>query len=664
MNLIDIKGIGEKTVPKLNKLGIYSTKDLIDFLPSKYWDMTNFSDLENTRMGDYVLLSGIMFSVTKVQYIRRNMNVFKATYLTQGKKIVLTFFNAPYLREKVNAGEEYVVWGKLLENKGALTMSNPSFEAGKTGERLSGITPIYPTKNIIAQPTLNKFIRNALEKEEFSSIIESVCDDIPLRTGYILSHFPKVRHDAVEGRRRLNKEKISAQLFAYKILKQGRTHKSKHYGKPLSVIEDAINALPYKLTESQMKAIEEIYSDFNSGEKMNRLLSGDVGSGKTVVALMSAVYAIRCGYQVAFMAPTEILARQHYTTACNLLAGRGINIGVLTGVSSAQEKKGVNAALKSGTLDLLIGTHSVIGDKVEFSNLGFIIIDELQRFGVRHKSTLENKSENVDVLVMSATPIPRAMALTLYGDLKLSSLLPRGSMADNIVTKVIGDDNLKEVYDFIHKRIDKGEQAYIVCPLVEDSEGLERVSVKSLYADLVSGPFRGVNIGLVYSGMKESIKAEIMHRFYIGELKVLVATTVIEVGIDCKSASVMLVLNADCFGLSTLHQLRGRVGRREGLKSYCILHTSLKKESERLTSLCNSKDGFEIAQKDADMRGYGDFFGMRQSGGGGDWSKISANLIIECRDIADKLYKDHPDETLHSQMVQKYLATLKDVSLS
>ncbi len=664
MNLTDIKGIGEKTVPKLNKLGIYSTRDLIDFLPSKYWDMTHFSDLDNTQPGDYVLLSGLMFSVTKVQYIRRSMNVFKGTFLAQGRKISLSWFNAPYLREKVSPGEEYVVWGKLLENKGALCMSNPSFEAGKTGVRLSGITPIYPTKNIIAQPTMAKFIANALEKEECESLTEAVSKDIALKDAYRLAHFPADKAQAAEGRRRLNKERITAQLFAYKILKQGRSIKDKHYAKPLDVLQPLINSLPYKLTPSQLQALGEIYDDMNGREKMNRLLAGDVGSGKTIVALLAAVYAIKCGYQVAFMAPTEILARQHYATALSVLRGVGVRIGVLTGVSGAAEKREVKAAVKKGEIDLLIGTHSVIGDKIDFADLGFIVIDELQRFGVRHKSALENKAENVDVLVMSATPIPRAMALTLQGELKLSSLQPRGSMADNITTAVAGDNDLPKIYDFIHKKIEVGEQAYIVCPLVEDSDGLERISAKSLYAKLVAGVFRGVNIGLVYSGMKEELKADVMRRFYEGELKILVATTVIEVGIDCKSASVMLVLNADCFGLATLHQLRGRVGRREGLRSYCVLHTSLKKECERLESLCKSKDGFEIAQKDADMRGFGDFFGVRQSGGSGDLAKIDAELVVECRNLADKLYEEQRALALQNASVCKYLEEIKDISLS
>ena len=664
MNLTDIKGIGEKTVPKLNKLGIYSTRDLIDFLPSKYWDMTHFSDLDNTQPGDYVLLSGLMFSVTKVQYIRRSMNVFKGTFLAQGRKISLSWFNAPYLREKVSPGEEYVVWGKLLENKGALCMSNPSFEAGKTGVRLSGITPIYPTKNIIAQPTMAKFIANALEKEECESLTEAVSKDIALKDAYRLAHFPADKAQAAEGRRRLNKERITAQLFAYKILKQGRSIKDKHYAKPLDVLQPLINSLPYKLTPSQLQALGEIYDDMNGREKMNRLLAGDVGSGKTIVALLAAVYAIKCGYQVAFMAPTEILARQHYATALSVLRGVGVRIGVLTGVSGAAEKREVKAAVKKGAIDLLIGTHSVIGDKIDFADLGFIVIDELQRFGVRHKSALENKAENVDVLVMSATPIPRAMALTLQGELKLSSLQPRGSMADNITTAVAGDNDLPKIYDFIHKKIEVGEQAYIVCPLVEDSDGLERISAKSLYAKLVAGVFRGVNIGLVYSGMKEELKADVMRRFYEGELKILVATTVIEVGIDCKSASVMLVLNADCFGLATLHQLRGRVGRREGLRSYCVLHTSLKKECERLESLCKSKDGFEIAQKDADMRGFGDFFGVRQSGGSGDLAKIDAELVVECRNLADKLYEEQRALALQNASVCKYLEEIKDISLS
>ena len=663
MNLTEIKGIGEKTVPKLNKLGIYSSRDLIEFLPTKYWDMTHFSDLDNTRIGDYVLLSGIMATVTKVQYIRRNMNVFKANFIAGRRMIVLTWFNAPYLREKVIVGGEYVVWGKLAENNGILCMSNPSFEAGSSGVRLSGITPIYPTKNIIAQPTMSKFIGAAMAHESFDSIIPVEREEITLKRGYELAHFPSTSSEAEAGRRRLNKERIVAQLFSYKILKQGRSLIKKHYSLPLSALDEAIKSLPYELTPSQKEALKDIYSDLKSGEKMNRLLSGDVGSGKTVVALLAAVYAIKCGYQVAFMAPTEILARQHYKTACDLLGGTGINIGALTGVCSAQEKKGVKAAVKSGVIDLLIGTHAVIGDKVEFADLGFIVIDELQRFGVRHKSSLENKSENVDVLVMSATPIPRAMALTLQGELKLSALSPRGDMAENISTRLVSDKDLSAVYDFIHKKISVGEQAYIVCPLVEDSEGLERISAKSLYAKLVTGPFKGIPIGLVYSSMKEELKAEVMRRFYEGEIKILVATTVIEVGIDCKSASVMLVLNADCFGLSSLHQLRGRVGRREGLKSYCILHTSLKKESERLESLCNSRDGFEIAQKDADMRGYGDFFGLRQSGGSG-WGTINAELIVECREIAEKLYKDDQAKTLQNQLVKKYITTLKDVSFS
>ena len=240
MNLQDVKGVGEKTVPKLNKLGIYSTRDLVDFLPGKYWDMTRFSDLENTHIGDYVLLCGITLSVTKVQYIRRNMNVFKATFFTQGRKIALTWFNAPYLRERVTEGEEYVVWGKLLENKGSLSLSNPSFELKAKSERLKGITPIYPTKNIIAQPTMSKFIRGAIDKEKFDSVIESVCEDIPLKEAYTLAHFPQTREDVSLGRRRINKERISAQLLAYKLLKQGKSPKVKTYGLPFNAIDDAV----------------------------------------------------------------------------------------------------------------------------------------------------------------------------------------------------------------------------------------------------------------------------------------------------------------------------------------------------------------------------------------------------------------------------------------
>jgi len=330
------------------------------------------------------------------------------------------------------------------------------------------------------------------------------------------------------------------------------------------------------LSASQSVALQEIIDDMMRCDKMNRMLSGDVGSGKTVVALLSALYAIKCGYQTAIMAPTEILAKQHYKTAQSVFAEEGLSVRLLTGESSAADKRSIYKDAADGKIDLLIGTHAVVSDKIKFKDLGLIVIDELQRFGVRHKSALENKAKSVDVLVMSATPIPRAIALTELGDLTLSSLQPRGDFSKRITTKVVRDSDLDKIYMFIKEIVGRGEQAYIVCPLVEDSEGLERISVKKLYASLVADKLRGVNIGLVYSGMKDAIKNKVMTDFYDGNISVLVATTVIEVGIDCPNATAMIILNADCFGLSTLHQLRGRVGRREGQTAYCFLHTSTK----------------------------------------------------------------------------------------
>ena len=666
MDLLQIKGIGAKTVEKLNKLGIYTLFDLIDFLPRKYWDMTEISDLDNVPDGEYALIKGVVMSVTKVQYIRRSMNVFKAHMQAQDKRVTLTWFNSPYLRDRLNVGVEYLVWGKVDRSARSVLLSNPSFEDASDSTRLKGIVPIYPLKNYVTQPAFAKYISQALQLIECDSLLELIDNnaDISLSDAYAAAHNPTSLFEADRARLRIDKEKLTAQLIAYKFNKQGEERIVKHYTSAPNIIDNCIDRLPYELSASQSVALQEIIDDMMRCDKMNRMLSGDVGSGKTVVALLSALYAIKCGYQTAIMAPTEILAKQHYKTAQSVFAEEGLSVRLLTGESSAADKRSIYKDAADGKIDLLIGTHAVVSDKIKFKDLGLIVIDELQRFGVRHKSALENKAKSVDVLVMSATPIPRAIALTELGDLTLSSLQPRGDFSKRITTKVVRDSDLDKIYMFIKEIVGRGEQAYIVCPLVEDSEGLERISVKKLYASLVAGKLRGVNIGLVYSGMKDAIKNKVMTDFYDGNISVLIATTVIEVGIDCPNATAMIILNADCFGLSTLHQLRGRVGRREGQTAYCFLHTSTKTGSERLGILEQIRDGYSVAEADAEMRGLGDFIGLRQSGAGNIFTMIDKDFIHQCRVAADEIYAQNLDKALSHRNVEKYIDLSKQVSLS
>lgn len=664
MELTDVKGIGAKTAEKLNKLGIYTPRDAVYFYPKFYWDMTKETDLDSIESGDYVLLKGYLTSVSGLIRAKRGLSFCTATLNTQGKKIKLTWFNSPFVVSLIKQSGDFLFWGKARLNGKKIEMSNPSFEKAEENKRLQGIVPIYPLKDAVGQQTFRNIVKACLDNITIPSRLDAYCDislDKALRT----VHDPIDMEQTKLARRRIAIEELVYQIIAYRIIKNNSANlKPYPYNCDFEDIQEDIAALPYKLTDSQDKAIREIIDDLKGAKHTNRMLMGDVGSGKTVVALLSCLFAKKCGKQSAIMAPTEILARQHYKTALTLF-GDSLRAALLTSSTSAADKKDVIAALSKGELDLIVGTHAVLNDKVKFSNLGFIVIDELHRFGVRQKSKLEDKALGVDTLVMSATPIPRALALSIYGDLDMSQLQPRDGTGDNISTFVMGDDRLKGLYKFINERVSYGEQAYIVCPLVEDSEGLEVFSAKTLYKQLVKKELAELNVGLVYGSMKDKDKSEIMSRFYAGEIDVLIATSVIEVGIDSQRASVMAVLNSDRFGLAALHQLRGRVGRNPQIKSYCFLHTSKQEENERLNALQNNRDGLKIAEIDADMRGYGDFLGVNQSGGSGKIGVfVNKKLIEECKDIADGIMQEGDIYTQYDEMLSKYLDLLQGVSLN
>lgn len=664
MELTDVKGVGAKTAEKLNKLGICTPRDAIYFYPKFYWDMTKETDLECIESGDYVLLKGFLTSVSGLIRAKRGLSFCTATLNTQGKKIKLTWFNSPFVVSLLKQSGEFLFWGKARLNGKKIEMSNPSFEKAEDNKRLQGIVPIYPLKDAVGQQTFRNIVKACFENTHIASRLDEFCD-MSLDKAFRIVHDPTDMEITKYARRRIAIEELVYQIIAYRVIKNNSANKKpRPYLCTLEDIKQDISDLPYQLTLSQNKAIEEIIEDLRGDRHTNRMLMGDVGSGKTVIALLTCLFAKKCGRQSAIMAPTEILARQHYRTALSLF-GDKLRVALLTSSTAAADKKTIITALGKGELDLIVGTHAVLNDKVKFDNLGLIVIDELHRFGVRQKSKLEDKAVGVDTLVMSATPIPRALALSIYGDLDMSMLRPREGTGDNISTFVMGDDKLKGLYKFINERVSYGEQAYIVCPLVEDSEGLEVFSAKMLYKQLVKKELAELNVGLVYGSMKDKEKSEIMARFYAGDIDVLVATSVIEVGIDSQRASVMAVLNSDRFGLAALHQLRGRVGRNPNIKSYCFLHTSKQEENERLNALQNNRDGLKIAEIDADMRGYGDFLGVNQSGGSGKIGVfINKKIIEECKDIADNIMQEGSIYTQYDEMLAKYLDLLQGVSLN
>ena len=661
MQLKDIKGVGSKTLLKLEKLGIKSIDDLVRFLPKKYWDMTKEADLDQAEHGDYVLIKGKVSKKYKVARIRRGFTLFKCNILSNDKKVTVVWYNLPYVGSQIEEDKEYIFWGKLSKKDG-LSLSNPNFESVDSNKRLQGIVPIYPTKGEIGQQQIRNYIQEAFYCD-FNSPVDVYCD-LSLKEALYKVHFPLDMEDMRIGKNRYNLEDLIIQYIAYRINKDvDSDNKIRKYGQNMSVIADDVRSLPYELTDSQKKAVREILLDLKGEKRTNRMLLGDVGSGKTVVALLASMYVIKNGYQVAIMVPTEILAKQHFKTATSLF-GQKINIALLTSSTIASDRKKILQDLKDGKINLIIGTHSVLNDKVEFKNLSFIIIDELHRFGVKQKGTLEEKTKACDVLSMSATPIPRAIALTIYGDLSISTLKQRQG-ASNVSTFIMGDEKLEGLYGFIKERVQCGEQAYIVCPLVVDSEGIEVFSAKELYKEVIKKELSDINVGLIYGSMKDKDKNAVMQAFYNKELDVLIATSVIEVGIDSQYASIMAVLNADRFGLATLHQLRGRVGRKSGLKSYCFLHTSKSQENERLKALKDNKDGDAIAEFDASIRGYGDFLGTRQSGGSFKGDAIITKKVIEqSKEIADKLLASKDFDLSMLVNIDEYLEKLQQISLN
>lgn len=612
-----IKGVGEKRALLLNKLGIYSLDDLVHYYPRSYIDFSEPTPIPKLIPGETTCFRAVIGYTPIKNEIRKGMTIFKTVLIDGEYSVQLSIFNNEYLAKSLLEGEEYYFYGKILLNKGMFEVTNPIIE--KT-DCSCVMQPIYPLTAGITNNLISKIIANALALYDNNADTDIIPDSI--RSKYKLCHeqfalksihSPNNSYDIEISRRRFIFEELLQLQLGMKLLKSG-TRKTTSLQISTDFSDEFTAALPFELTSAQKKAISACITDMKSNIPMNRLIQGDVGSGKTVVAASVIYTAAKNGLQSAFMAPTDILARQHYATVTKLLEGTDIKAELLTGSVTAKKKKEIKQRLLTGETSIIIGTHALLTEDTVFSKLGLIITDEQHRFGVRQRGSLGTKGENPHTLVMSATPIPRTISLIVYGDLDLTVIdeLPKGRQ--KIDTFAVDTTYRQRIYNFIKKHLDMGLKAYIVCPLVEESEG-DLTAAKQYAQELSQKHFSEYKVGLLHGKMKPKEKEKVMKDFAEGETNLLVATTVIEVGVDVPESVVMVIENAERFGLSQLHQLRGRVGRGKE-KSYCILISDAKGDNarSRFEIMCKTSDGFRIADKDLELRGPGDFFGSRQSG--------------------------------------------------
>jgi len=627
-----LKGIGPKRAKVFGKLGINIVEDFLYYFPRRYEDRTIFSPIKDLKEGmSQTIKAEILVKGERQSFRRRGFSIIEVAVGDQTGKIFCVWFNQPYLKEYLKVGSTLILYGKIERYASRLQMNSPEFEiiSGEGDESLNigRIVPIYSLPGGITQRSLRQIIKYAVD-EYLPKISDFLPYDIRARNNLlnlakslINIHFPDNLKIQKEAFRRLSFE----EFFLFQIPLALRKLKKKE--KPGiahrvegELVKDFIANLPFKLTQSQEKVIAEIKSDLAGLKAMQRLLQGDVGSGKTVVATIASLTAIQGGYQVAFMVPTEILARQHYEkiksqVACLRSQAKEIKIELLTSSIDKKEKEKIHREIKEGKIGLIIGTHALLEEKVEFKNLGFVVIDEQHKFGVGQRALLPKKGFNPDVLIMTATPIPRTLAITLYGDLDISVIneLPPGRLP--IQTTHFVEDNRFKAYNIVKEQLRKGNQAYIIYPVIEESYVLDIAGAKKMYEQLKTEEFKEFRLALIHGRLKQKEQDRIMLKFKDKEIDILVSTTVLEVGIDIPAATCIIVEHAERFGLAQLHQLRGRVGRGSS-ESFCILISDSESQEAkaRIGVMVKYNDGFRIAEEDLAIRGPGEFFGKRQSG--------------------------------------------------
>lgn len=617
-NIQYLKGVGEKRAKLLNKLGIFTVGDLLHYYPREYTNWSETVAISEAPFDVPCCIRAVVDHTPKGAKVKNNSLTIYKTVATDGNDLMnLIFFNNKYTAESLKAGEEYLFYGKVGGTFHRREMSSPLVESVASGAR---IHPIYALTAGINSKYLERLVKQALSLgiDFFEDCLPQALRDrlclVEINQAIRQLHMPQSLDHMYEARRRM----IFEELFVFQLglmkLRGNRREET-----PVKIetdfTEEFCRSLPFSLTGAQKKAVSESVKQMTSQITMNRLLQGDVGSGKTAVAAALLYTVIKNGYQCAFMAPTEILAQQHYATCTELFSHTPIKIELLTGSVPASAKNKIKQRLRDGETDLIIGTHALIQNDVEFRSLGLVITDEQHRFGVRHRALLSSKGDRPHTLVMSATPIPRTLALMVYGDLDVSVLdeLPPGRQP--IETYCVAGKLRARAFAYVKKHLDEGRQGYIVCPLVEEGDNSDIAAAESYAENLSKGFFDGYSVGLLHGKMKPKQKEDVMSRFVSGEIKLLVSTTVIEVGVDVPNAVIMVIENAERFGLSQLHQLRGRIGRGEH-KSTCILITDAQGENakKRMDIMKTTTDGFKIADEDLKMRGPGDFFGARQHG--------------------------------------------------
>ena len=622
-SLRTLKGVGEKTEKLLHKAGIADVEGLLRYYPRNYdvYEMPeNIADLEE---GTVKAVSAAVSSGVYMNTAGR-LKVITVTVSDKSGRLNVVWFNAPYLRSMLKKGSVFVFRGRVVRKNGKLELEHPEiFTPAAYEEVIHNMQPVYRLTAGLTNKALTKLVRQTLEDRSLQT--EYLPDEI--RERYQLAdinfalraiHFPGNMEELLTARKRLVFDEFLLFILSVQLLKEKTEEAENHFPMKMTwTTEEVIERLPYNLTRAQMNTWHEIERDLAGRSLMSRLVQGDVGSGKTIIAFLAMILAGENGYQSALMVPTEVLARQHYESFVSLKEEQGLSTRavLLTGSSTAKEKREIYEEIRSGSADVIIGTHALIQEKVEYNNLGLVITDEQHRFGVKQREALTTRGNPPNVLVMSATPIPRTLAIILYGDLDISVIDELPAKRLPIKNCVVDTSYRPKAYSFIEKQVREGRQAYIICPMVEESEGLEAENVTDYIEKVRSSLSQDIRVEYLHGKMKAKDKNRIMEEFAAGDIQVLVSTTVVEVGVNVPNATVMMVENAERFGLAQLHQLRGRVGRGE-YQSYCIFIQGNKEEttSRRLEILNKSNDGFYIASEDLKLRGPGDLFGIRQSG--------------------------------------------------
>ncbi len=662
-----LKGVGPKLAQMYEKLGVFDLYSLMQYYPRAYLDFTQPVDITQTIVGENNVIRARVYKKLAPQRIRKNLTVFKLYASDESGAIEITIFNSKYMFEAIKLDCEYVFYGKVTGSMLRRSMSSPMVIEVEQAQYLQAV---YPLTEGITSKTIRKNMQTALDV-----LGDMAYDPIPdlvrknyglcyLRYAYENIHFPKDLHSLEVAKKRLVFEELLILSIALASLKS--THKAKTaIVLKKTDMEPFYSSLPFELTDAQKRCINESLQDMYTDVPMNRLVQGDVGSGKTMVAAGACYACAKSDFQSVMMAPTEILANQHYKTLCDVLEPLGIKVALLTGKMTAKQKSKVKEEIANGLAQVIVGTHALLQEDTVFARLGLVITDEQHRFGVAQRAILKEKGENPHVMVMSATPIPRTLAFIIYGDLDVSIVdqMPKGRQP--IDTLIINSPKRERALGFIRDKLQSGQQAYIVCPLIEENEQLdmELKNVKDYAQKLSDSMFKDYNIGILHSKLKSADKEKIMQKFKDGQIHLLVSTTVVEVGVDVPNATVMLVENAERFGLSQLHQLRGRVGRGSE-KSYCILlsDNTSEQNKQRLKILATSNDGFKISQEDLKMRGPGDFFGSRQHGLPElKIADISNDLEVlkQTQEVAKSILAKDPDLILSEHKGIRYLVKRK-----